>query len=171
MGCCGVTKKATKRISVNDGGGDDRDLHRVARRRRQMCISDGPEVQADFKINVYGMIWELRYCRGYAVICGPSAAFWGCEDREAVIMDEAIGWVHWACGESQVPCFHGGPFWEDLIPLRKVSDRKKMKLDKWHHSDKGSGRMAYILIGISPTWFACCIRSSWTTSFSSLLMF
>ncbi len=43
-----------------------------------------------FKENVYRMIVELRYYRLCAVICGPSAAFWGCKGNEETIVDGAI---------------------------------------------------------------------------------
>ena len=69
------------------------------------------------------------------MICGPNAAFWGCVGREAVIMDEAIDFVHEACREHHVPCFRGGPFWEDLVPFRRVVNKKNGNIDQWHHAD------------------------------------
>ena len=107
-------------------------------------IGGDPVVQNDFKNDVYNMIRELRFYRCAAVICGPNAAFWGCVGREAVLMDEAMDFVHEACREHHDPCFRGGPFWEDLVPFRRVVNKKNGNIDQWHHADQGTGQMAYI---------------------------
>ncbi len=120
-------------MNINDYYGDNKKF-----------IGGDPNVQAEFKIDVYNMIRELRFYRCTAVICGPNAAFWGCVGREAVIMDEAMDFVHEACREHHVPCFRGGPFWEDLVPFRRVVNKKNGNIDQWHHADQGTGQMAYI---------------------------
>ncbi len=88
------------------------------------------------------MIVELRFYRLCAVVCGRNAAFWGCEGRERQVVDDMIAWVHNACLNQGIPCVYGTPFWNDLLPMRRVST--KGKVDGWHHADQSSGKMAYV---------------------------
>jgi hypothetical protein len=105
-------------------------------------IGADADIKLKLKRDVYHLICELRFYRLCAVICGPSAAFWGCQGNEAIEIDAAIAWVHSAMLDNKIPCIHGLPFWSDLRSLRRVS--KAGNVDKWHHADQNSGKMAFI---------------------------